>query len=126
MKFKLDENFGPTAHQVFQRRGLDCQTVHDEGLAGADDPAVLAAAVAEGRVLVTMDHDFGNVLVYPPESSCGVAIVNLPGRASRGLLAAVLESFLVACEQQQLRGKLWIVEPGRIREHQATTESEME
>lgn len=119
MKFKLDENFGPASSRVFQQRGLDFHTVHAEGLTGADDPTVLAAAIAEGRVLVTMDHDFGNVLAYPPESTSGVVVVSLPGRVSRRLLASVLESFLEACENQELRGKLWIVEPGRIREHQS-------
>lgn len=116
MKYKLDENLGPAVPPVFPAKGLDCQTVHGEGLAGADDSAVLAAAVAEGRILVTMDHDFGNVLAYPPQSTCGVAILNPPGAASRPLLAALLESFVDACEQGALRGKLWIVEPGRIRE----------
>jgi predicted nuclease of predicted toxin-antitoxin system len=126
MKYKLDENFGPAVPPAFQQHGLDCQTVHGEGLAGADDATVLAAAVAEDRILVTLDHDFGNVVAYPLESTRGVAVINPPGRVSRGLLAVLLESFVVACEQGQLRGKLWIVEPGRIREHQATTESETE
>ena len=126
MKFKLDENFGPMVPPAFQKRGLDCQTVHGEGLTGAEDATVLAAAVAEDRTLVTMDHDFGNVLAYPPAATRGVAIINVPGRVSRGLLAALLESLLVACEQRQLRGRLWIVEPGRIREHQSWTESDLE
>jgi len=124
MKFKLDENFGPTVPAVFPQRGLDCQTVHQEGLTGAEDANVLAAAIAEKRILVTMDHDFGNVLVYPPEATCGVAIINPPGRVSRELLTMLVESFLVACQRQQLRGNLWIVEPGRIREHQVRPEGE--
>src|SRR5262245_52146428 len=118
MKYKLDENLGPAVPQIFLDKGLDCHTVHGEKLTGADDDAVLAAAVAEGRILVTMDHDFGNVLVYPPESTCGVAILNPPGNVSRALLATLLQSFVDACEQGVLQGKLWIVEPGRIRERQ--------
>ena len=35
------------------------------------------------------------------------------------LLANVLEAFLEACEKQLIRGKLWIIEPGRIREHRS-------
>ncbi len=31
------------------------------------------AAVAEERILVTMDQDFGNVLLYPPVRTSGVA-----------------------------------------------------
>jgi len=119
MKFKLDENFGPTIHEVFQRRGLDCQTVLGEGLGGADDPTILAATVAEDRILVTLDRDFTNVLLYPPEATAGVAVVRLGRRASGQLLASALDSFLTACENQLIRGKLWILEPGRIREHRS-------
>lgn len=124
MKFKIDENFGPTVLDVFHLRGLDYQTVRDEGLSGADDPTVLAAAVAEDRILVTLDRDFSNVLLYPPENSAGVAVIRLRERASRQLLAMVLDSFLSACAQELIRGKLWIVEPGRIREHRSEDEDD--
>jgi predicted nuclease of predicted toxin-antitoxin system len=120
MKYKRDENLGPGISPMFSDKGLDCQTVHGEGITGADDDAVLAAAVAEGRILVTMDHDFGNVPSFPPESTCGVAILNLPGSASRRLLATLMQSFVDAREQGALKGKLWIVEPGRIRERQSS------
>lgn len=120
MKFKLDENFGHSAQQFFLEQGYDCHSVHDEGLAGADDPTILAAAVAEDRILVTMDHDFGNVLAYPPAGTLGVVVVNVPGRASRQFLRAMLELLLNACRRQLPLGKLWIVEPGRIREHQSS------
>lgn len=125
MKFKLDENFGPTVQEVFQRRGLDCQTVVGEGLGGADDPTVMAATVAEDRILITLDRDFSNILLYAPEATAGVAVVRLGHRASRQLLASVLDSFLTACENQLIRGKLWILEPGRIREHRSSDESEL-
>lgn len=117
MKFKLDENFGPSVLALFERRGLDCHTVRDESLSGAEDSAVLAAAVAEQRVLVTLDRDFTNILLYPPEGTAGVAVIQPGRRASRQLLAMMVDSFLAACEKQLIRGKLWIVEPGRIREH---------
>ena len=52
MKFKLDENFSPTIQAVFHQRELDCHTVREKHLAGADDTTILKAAVAEGRILV--------------------------------------------------------------------------
>lgn len=103
MKFKLDENLGQSAREPFTRRGHDCETVRDEGLGGADDPAVLAAAIAEDRVLATMDHDFGNVLSYQPKAP-GIVVLNLPGRASRGMMISLLESLLTACTTNPLRG----------------------
>ena len=66
MNFKLDENLGPTVQEIFIRRGHDCRTVREQNLSGAVDALVLEAAVSEGRILVTTDHDFGNILIYPP------------------------------------------------------------
>ena len=126
MKFKLDENFGQSVLDVFKRRGFDCHTVHDEGLVGAEDPDVLAAAVAEDRILVTLDRDFMNVLIYPPEATAGVAVVQLGKRMSRSLLASVIDAFLTACEQKLIRGKLWIIEPGRIREHRTDNDDDVD
>jgi hypothetical protein len=78
MKFKLDENFGHNVQQVFLDRGHDAVTVRDEDLGGAKDRDVLTAAVAEGRLLVTMDQDFGNVIAFPPERTAGIAVINIP------------------------------------------------
>jgi predicted nuclease of predicted toxin-antitoxin system len=118
MKFKLDENFGPTIQAVFHQRGLDCHTVREERLAGADDATILKAAVSEGRILVTMDHDFNNVLRYPPEQTAGIAVISPPGKVSRTFLRAMVEAFVEELQKKTIRGKLWTVEPGRIREHE--------
>ncbi len=118
MKFKLDENLGPTVQEVFLKRGHDCRTVRDQRLSGSPDEPVLRAPVAEGRILVTMDHDFGNVLRYSPESTSGIAILGPQTQTSRKLLRFLAEALLVALERKTIRGKLWIVEPSRIREHE--------
>jgi predicted nuclease of predicted toxin-antitoxin system len=120
MKFKLDENLGPSIQAIFHEHGHDCATVREEGLGGAEDPEVLKAAVGEGRVLVTNDHDFGNVLVYPPHDTAGIAVLNPPGRVSPQLLRRLVMAFLEVLSREDIEGKLWIVEPGRIREHQSS------
>lgn len=118
MKFKLDENFGPAIKALVAAAGHDCLTVVDEGLGGAVDQQVLDAATSEGRVLLTMDHDFGNVLVYPPALAQGLVIIS-PGRSSPALLQQLVRDFLRAAEGVSLTGELWIVEPGRIRVHES-------
>jgi len=118
MKFKLDENFGPTIQRVFQQRGLDCHTVQEENMRGAVDEEVLKAAVAEARILITMDRDFSNVLRYPPGQTAGIAVISPPGKASRALLRALVETFIEELQKKTIRGKLWTVEAGRIREHE--------
>ena len=80
---------------------------------------MLAAAVAEGRILVTNDHDLGNVLAYPPEDTAGIVVLNPPGRVSLRLLRRLAMTLLEALSREDVCRKLWIVEPGRIREHQS-------
>lgn len=124
MNFKLDENLGPSIKSIFSEHGHDCLTTREENLGGADDPEILMAAIAEGRVLVTNDHDFCNVLAYPPEETAGIVVLNPPGRVSLQLLRRLTLTLLQALAQEDVGRKLWIVEPGRIREHQPNRRDE--
>ncbi|RMF46006.1 MAG: hypothetical protein D6750_10970 [Bacteroidetes bacterium] len=126
MRFKLDENFGPWAQEPFRQRGLDCPSVYDQGLRGANDELVLRTAVAEQRILVTMDGDFGNVVAYPPEETSGIVVLRVPGRASRASILNLITAFLDAAHGQEIGGRLWIVEPGRIRKHEPSGSQEQE
>ena len=51
MRAKLDENLPVEAAGLLRAAGWVCDTVYDEGLAGADDPIVAARCQAEARVL---------------------------------------------------------------------------
>ena len=121
MKLKLDEDFGPSAKEIFERGGHQATTVREEGLGGAPDSAILRTAVSEDRILVTMDLEFGHVLLHPPEETRGIVVLRPPGRASRTLLRSMLDSVVRALERSVVRGRLWVVEPGRIREHESTS-----
>jgi predicted nuclease of predicted toxin-antitoxin system len=78
MKIKLDENIGRRGVELLRAAGHDVMTVLDQDLQGAHDEAVLKVCADEGRVLVTLDHDFGQVLRFPPEHSAGLVILE-PG-----------------------------------------------
>jgi len=119
MRFKLDENFGVSIQKIFQDQGHDCLTVRDENLLGVRDSEVLSVATDEKRVLVTMDHDFGNVFSYPPHEASGIAVINPPGRSSLAVLHTLILTLIEALNTRNIHGRLWIVEPGRIREHES-------
>ncbi|HEY4917416.1 MAG TPA: DUF5615 family PIN-like protein [Solirubrobacteraceae bacterium] len=53
MKLLLDEMYSPRLAEALRVAGIDASTVAELGLAGAADPEVLAAAIAEERVLLT-------------------------------------------------------------------------
>ena len=118
MRFKLDENFGPKAALFLKDAGHDVMTVREEQLGGADDAAVMKACVTEKRVLITLDHDFGNVIQFPSESCSGIVVIELPPGQSPGAIVKGLETMLEALKENRLDRTLWIVEPGRVRIHQ--------
>jgi hypothetical protein len=118
MRLKLDENFSRDAANFLITAGHDVKTVKEERLGGADDATVFAACVAEKRALITLDHDFGNVIRFPPATSQGIVVIELPPGQSPASMLAGLATFHSALKKNTLKNDLWIVEPGRIRIHQ--------
>ena len=72
MKLFLDENLSPQHSSELRTEGHDAVSVLEVGLSGASDEQVLRFAVENGRVLVTLDADFANVMRFPPEQTLGV------------------------------------------------------
>ena len=54
MQAKLDENLPVETAELLRTAGWECDSVHDEGLAGADDPDVAAACQAGARVAASL------------------------------------------------------------------------
>ncbi|WP_370324036.1 DUF5615 family PIN-like protein [Euzebya sp.] len=103
MKIKLDENLPGSAALALERAG-HVDTVVAEGLGGADDPSVLAAATADGKLLVTLDRGLGDVRAHPPGTRGGVLVIRLDHhspRAIRDVMGRLSESVdlddLVGC-----------------------------
>ena len=118
MRLKLDENFSQQSAAFLRKAGHDVMTVREERLGGAEDDAVFAACVAERRALITLDHDFGNVIRFPPATSYGIVVIELPPGQPPGAVQVGLATCLGALKLNPLANALWIVEPGRVRIHQ--------
>ena len=58
VRFHLDEHVAPAVAEGLRRRGIDVTQAYEVGLSGADDPAHIAFALREMRVIVTHDRDF--------------------------------------------------------------------
>jgi predicted nuclease of predicted toxin-antitoxin system len=83
MRIKLDENIGNRGVELLRLAGHDVMTVRDQGLQGARDETLFDICAGEGRILVTLDHDFGQDLRFPPECSAGLVIVEPESRVTQ-------------------------------------------
>jgi hypothetical protein len=117
VKLKVDENIGRRGIELLQQHGLDVMNVHEQGLGGAPDDQIFEACVSEGRTLVTLDRDFGQVPRFPPGRGAGIVVIDLGGPASMPGLLARLQDFVRLSASRAVAGELWIVEPGRVRVH---------
>jgi predicted nuclease of predicted toxin-antitoxin system len=117
VRIKADENIGTSGVALLRQAGHDVATVHEQKLGGAADEIVLRACMAEGRTLVTLDRDFGQVTRFPPKPTAGIVILELGAPASLSLLRDRLRDFLTLAATRLVTGELWIVEPGRVRVH---------
>ena len=115
MKVKLDENLGRRCVALLRAAGHDVATVVQQQLAGADDGRIVQACAAEKRCLLTLDLDFSNPLRFPPADASGIAVLRLPAKPSYDDLLAAVQTFIAALSSNDIDGKLWIVEKGRIR-----------
>jgi predicted nuclease of predicted toxin-antitoxin system len=119
MKFKLDENFGTRTQRIFRAAGHDVQTVRDEGLQGSSDQHLYNVCRFEQRCLVTLDLDFADTIRFQPVQGAGIAVIRLSRNPSLPLLEQLVRQFLEMLTKMSISGRLWVVEIGRIRVHQA-------
>lgn len=123
MRLKLDEILGALATETLVAAGHDVDDVHSERLCGRPDAEVLAAAVRENRVLVTLDLGFADTIRFRPRDATGIVVLRIPGRQGPALIAAAVRTLAAALAVRHPgrvgpRRYLWIVEVGRVRVHQ--------
>jgi predicted nuclease of predicted toxin-antitoxin system len=114
MRAKLDENVPIEAAELLRAADWECDTVYDEGLAGADDSEIAAACQAGARVLFTLDLDFADIPAYPPSEYVGIVVLR-PTEPSRRQVLQLVSRVLPILSAEWVEHRLWIVEPARVR-----------
>ena len=77
MRLFLDQMFRVELAELLRRMGHDVVRASEVGLSRADDADILAQAVSDNRILVTLDGHFGDWAVLPLRTHPGVIRVKV-------------------------------------------------
>jgi predicted nuclease of predicted toxin-antitoxin system len=119
MRIKLDENLDVRLATFLKRAGYDTNTVQEQGLRGTEDEALYEVCKVEGRILVSLDLDFSNIIRFPPQGTSGLVVLRGPNQLFP-TMRILVETLIDALNRESPAGSLWIVEPGRLRIHEET------
>jgi predicted nuclease of predicted toxin-antitoxin system len=114
MKFKIDQNLPIEAADLLTAAGHDAVTVYQQSLGGAPDERIVEVCKEEDRILITADLDLSDIRRYPPSQTPGYILLRLP-RQSKQALLDLLAKAIPMLALRPIDGRLWIVEPDRLR-----------
>jgi predicted nuclease of predicted toxin-antitoxin system len=95
MKFKVDENL-------------------PVDIAGIYDISISKICQNEQRILLTLDLGFSDIRTYPPSEHEGIIVLRL-NRQDKIHVMDIARRVLSVLPQEEIKGKLWIVDEKRIR-----------
>lgn len=115
MRLLLDQDVYAATEQFLILAGHDVVRAAAVGLSQAGDVEILQAAEAQGRILITRDRDFGNLVFVEALGSGVIYLRILPSvlNAVHSQLEAVLKTY----STQELARAFVVIEPSghRIR-----------
>lgn len=114
MRFLADENFPLDSVRRLRAEGHDVLAVA-ESLPGRRDEAVLSLAAREGRILLTFDRDYGE-LIYRRELPAPLGVVYLRFVPQGSEQPAEIVLGLEEIADLRLAGRYTVVDPPKVRQ----------
>lgn len=112
MKLYADEGVDRQIVVVLRAAGFDVAYAAEIDPAVADE-FILEKAVAEDRLLLTSDKDFGELVYRLGKASAGVMLIRLAGLSTDLKARLVVEAF--ASRSEELPGSFSVLAPGQLR-----------
>lgn len=112
MKFLANENVAGDAIVALREKGHDVAWIRTDA-PGSKDEEVLARAMAEQRILITFDKDFGELAFHAHlPAACGIVLFRIPTPSA----AFVANAVVAAIESRtDWAGHFSVIEEKRIR-----------
>ena len=114
MRFLADMGVSLTTVEALRAANHDAVHLRDEGLIRLPDPDIVRKALAEGRIVLTFDLDFGDILAIARSEAPSVVIFRLRNQTPAAVNPRPFR-VIHDCEPELARGALVIVEDEGFR-----------
>ena len=108
MKLLLDQDVYAVTRRYLEKQGYDVVTASELGLSRAEDEVLLEEAQKQGRIFVTRDRDFGN-LVFVKRLGAGVIYLRMIPSTMKAVHEE-LEKILKKYSEDELSNRFVVVE----------------
>jgi predicted nuclease of predicted toxin-antitoxin system len=112
MKFLADENVEKVVVAVLRARGFDVLYLCEE-FQSIPDEDIIELATQEGRILVTNDKDFGELVYLQQHVTEGIVLIR--SRSEKGEAKAALVEALVNQHGDELLNRFVVVSEAGVR-----------
>ena len=112
LSFLADESCDFSVIRALRKVGYSVKAIAEVS-PSLPDEAVLELAVAENRLLITEDKDFGEWVFAHQHAMTGVLLIRYPVSMRSSMIAAVVD--LIGGHAPDLDGSFTVLEPGRAR-----------
>ena len=115
MRFLIDNALPPLLAELLVRAGQDAVHVRTYGMQAASDDLILERALAEDRIVVSADTDFGAILANQEANRPSFILFRDPNLLTASDYAAVLLRALDVLEPELADGCVAVFRNGRLR-----------
>ena len=114
MKFLADENISNSIKKIITDGGYDLLDVQKSEFVGSSDGELWKLAKKEGRVIISFDLDFANIIQYPPGEGNGVIVLRPKGMTFEEIERKI-GSFISNIEKIRIDKSLVVISKASIR-----------
>lgn len=115
MRFLLDQNQSPLLVGFLGQAGHDAVHVRDLDLHEAPDAELMEVAVADDRVIISADTDFGELLAMSNASGPSIVLLRRQDRRRAAEVAALLLLNLDGVAEDLKTGAIVVFDDDRVR-----------